>query len=96
MGRRPWIAIMGLAYKPNIEDLRESPALYIANRLAAEGLQLLVSEPNLDHHEEFTLVSPADATAQADVVVYLVAHREFFDLAVEPNKVLDFCGVTRR
>lgn len=94
-GRRPWIAIMGLAYKPNVEDLRESPALYVAERLTAERFQLLVSEPNLSHHDLFTLDSPGHAAAEADIVVYLVAHKEFFDTAVQPSKVLDFCGVTR-
>lgn len=95
LGRPAKVAAMGLAFKPNIDDLRESPSLYVARRLTAAGLDLVAVEPNIDSHDEFDLVSPADAVDQADVVAYLVAHKEFFGLPVVPSKVLDFCGVVK-
>lgn len=89
------IAIMGLAYKPDIDDLRESPALSIAQRLKVHGARLIACEPNLPSHPEFDLVSPERAVAGADLVVFLVAHREFKELETGEREVFDVCGVRR-
>ncbi|SER75216.1 UDP-N-acetyl-D-mannosaminuronic acid dehydrogenase [Vreelandella subterranea] len=93
-GREPHVACMGLAFKPNIDDLRESPALYVFQQLVAAGIQPLAVEPNLKTHASLTLTPWQEAAEKADVVVYLVAHREFKKLVVQGN-VLDFCGVTQ-
>jgi len=88
------VACMGLAFKPNIDDLRESPALWVFHQLVSAGIQPLAVEPNLEDHASITLTPWKEAAAKADFVVYLVAHREFQQLAVE-GQVLDFCGVTQ-
>src|SRR5688572_23557598 len=76
--KRARIACLGLAYKPDIDDLRESPALEVVQHLAATGeYDLRVVEPNLQQHAEFALVPLAQALEGADMVVFLVAHREF-------------------
>ena len=93
-GRKAKIACMGLAFKPDIDDLRESPALYIAKRLQADGLDILAVEPNIKSHKDFELVPYQDALAEADLVTFLVAHKEFKDLDIETD--LDFCGVLNR
>ena len=90
-GRKAKIACMGLAFKPDIDDLRESPALYITRRLIADGLDVMAVEPNIDDFEEFEIVDYKKALAEADVVAFLVAHREFKDL--DMSSALDFCGV---
>jgi UDP-N-acetyl-D-mannosaminuronic acid dehydrogenase len=90
-GRKPKVACMGLAFKPDIDDLRESPALYIAQRLKADDIDLLVAEPNIESYEEFQLVHYQDAIKQADIVTFLVGHKEFKNLHVDER--LDFCGV---
>lgn len=90
-GRKAKVACMGLAFKPDIDDLRESPALYIARRLKAEGLDILAVEPNIESHKEFEIVDYKDAIKQADVVTFLVAHKEFKKLDIKTD--LDFCGV---
>lgn len=92
--RRPVIGIMGLAYKPDIDDLRESPALEIARTLRERGFELAVCEPNLEEHAEFTLSSPEEIGSRADVLCYLVSHKEFKEPAPGERAVLDFCGVT--
>ena len=92
-GREPTVAAMGLAFKPDIDDLRESPSLYVARRLKSAGVHLVAVEPNIESHAEFTLLNAEDATREADIVVFLVAHRSFKDVPVIPSKVLDFCGV---
>ncbi len=93
-GRKAKVACMGLAFKPDIDDLRESPALYITKRLIADGLDVLAVEPNISKHKEFEVVNYKDALKQAGVVTFLVAHKEFKDLEVETD--LDFCGVTNK
>jgi len=58
------------------------------------GIEPLAVEPNLKKHASVTLTSWNDAATEADIVVYLVAHREFKKLEVK-GEVLDFCGVTQ-
>lgn len=90
--RKPVIACMGLAFKPNIDDLRESPAVMVVKALEEENLALLKVEPNLSNGKSEGLTEMYDAVKQADIVVFLVAHKEFFN--IQTNKpVLDFCGV---
>jgi len=91
---RPVVALMGLAFKPNIDDLRESPAVHVAESLKADsGLELLFVEPNLTEHDVFTLTSAKEAMEKADLVVFLVKHKEFFALMPSVKSSLDFCGV---
>jgi len=95
-GRKPSIAIMGLAFKPNIDDLRESPAKYIAQKVLqnANNEGYYIVEPNIESHKIFKLTNYETAADKADIVVFLVAHKEFKTLHLEKNKiVLDFCGV---
>ena len=96
--RKPVVALMGLAFKPNIDDLRESPAMEIVKELHADahGAELLVVEPNISEHREYLLTDASDAYAQADIVVFLTAHKPFFDLPfVKGKQILDFCGVRK-
>jgi len=97
--KKPKIACMGLAFKPDIDDLRESPALYITKRLIAEGLDILPVEPNIKKFDEFGIYDYKDAIKQADIIVFLVAHKEFKSLIINHEslitnkKILDFCGI---
>ncbi len=97
-GRKPSIALMGLAFKPNIDDLRESPAKYIAQKVLqnANNEEYYIVEPNIDSHTVFKLTDYNKAVGKADIIVFLVAHEEFKTLKLTSNKViLDFCGVLR-
>ncbi len=90
-GRKPKIAAMGLAFKPNIDDLRESPALNVVKSLVSNGIDVLAVEPNINNYETIEIHSVETAITQADIIVYLVAHREFKN--IEKSKfTLDFCG----
>jgi len=87
--RRPKIACLGLTYKPDIDDLRESPALHVAAALAADPeLELLLVEPHLQRSPIPTapLVGLDEALAAADILVVLVAHRQFRHL--RPDQLL--------
>lgn len=90
-GRKAKVACMGLAFKPNIDDLRESPALYITKRLIADGLDVLAVEPNIESYRDIEIVNYEKAVEEADIVTFLVAHKEFKELNIKTN--LDFCGV---
>ena len=95
-GRKPKIALMGLAFKPNIDDLRESPAKYIVQRVLqnANNEEYYIVEPNINTHNIFKLTELDIAVKNADIIALLVAHDEFKNLSSLANKVvLDFCGV---
>jgi len=98
-GRKPSVAIMGLAFKPNIDDLRESPAKYIAQKVLqdAQDEQYYIVEPNIEDHQVFKITNYKDAADKADIIVFLVAHDEFKTLNISSDKVvLDFCGVLNK
>lgn len=95
-GREPSIALMGLAFKPNIDDLRESPAKYIVQKVLqnANNEAHYVVEPNIEEHKIFKLTNYKLAAKKADIIVFLVAHDEFKSLVISKTKeVLDFCGI---
>lgn len=78
--KRPRIACLGLSYKPNIDDVRESPALGVVKALQATlDAELLVVEPHLRASplEGLALHEPEEALKKADIAVILVAHRQF-------------------
>ena len=90
----PKVAVLGLAFKPNIDDLRESPAMLITEQLAQrlpQG-QILAVEPNikelpakLAEFENVQLTELNDAIRDADIVLLLVDHDEI--KAVDPSAV---------
>ena len=95
-GYKPKVALMGLAFKPNIDDLRESPAKYIVQKVLqnVNNEEYYIVEPNIESHNVFKLTDYREAFEQADIVVYLVAHNEFKELPKKSNKkVVDFCGI---
>ena len=98
-GREPVVALMGLAFKPNIDDLRESPAKYIATKVMQghNNADFLIVEPNIEDHKVFKLTDYRDAYEKADIVAMLVAHNQFKELPWRDDKViLDFAGVFKR
>jgi UDP-N-acetyl-D-mannosaminuronic acid dehydrogenase len=98
-GRKASVAIMGLAFKPNIDDLRESPAKYIAQRILQDSHDdiCFIVEPNIIEHKVFKLTTTLEAIEKADIVIFLVAHNEFKNLKIGERKtILDFCGVTNK
>lgn len=81
------VACLGLAFKPNIDDLRESPAVEVAKQIMKVGCQVLAVEPNIEQlpvrlTDGMTLVSLETALEQADVLCVLVKHQPFV-VAVE-------------
>ena len=99
------IAALGLAFKPDVDDLRTSPAITVAAKLAElPGVTVLVAEPNvstlptaLSDKPNLKLVDLNQALREADLVVGLVAHKQFkaLDPAAVAQPVIDTCGIWR-
>lgn len=101
-GGKPKIAVCGLSFKPDIDDLRESPALEIAMALQEEfGAQVTAVEPNIEklpaRLSAIRLVDIAGAVEEADILLVLVGHRSFQCLAeadLRPNQhIIDVAGL---
>ena len=91
----PKVSCLGLSFKPNIDDLRESPAVLVVSRLLDLGVNVVSVEPNINEHNKFKL-SSFDDSLDADIIVILVKHQEFLN---KENKeklmnanTIDFCG----
>ncbi len=98
-GRKPVVAMMGVAFKPDIDDLRESPAKTIISKVmqGANNAHILVVEPNVKEHHVYKLTPYEQAYEEADIVAFLTAHTPFRSLPWRSDKViLDFCGIFKR
>lgn len=96
------VLLLGVSYKPNVEDLRESPALSIATQLSQDGtMQAFVSDPHVDQHILNSLfgeraVGIIEGIQKADIVVFLVAHDRFKVIdrkLLDHKQIIDYCGV---
>lgn len=96
LGRTPRIGCLGLAFKPNVDDLRQSPALHITTELLVAGLDVLACEPNLQDHATIKLHTLEYVLSEADLLVFLVAHSLYRELDLTDREVFDLCGVTEQ
>lgn len=95
--KNPTIACLGLAFKADVDDLRESPALRIARQLKQEDLgEVIACEPNITALEGMDLYSLDDAINTADIILLLVDHKPFRALSSTDLKekiIIDTRGV---
>ena len=95
--RKAKLACLGVAFKPDIDDLRESPAIQVTLALQAFGYDVAVVEPNIRSHELLRLITLDQALIEADIIAVLVKHKEFTEVAklggFSMGRVLDFCGI---
>jgi len=97
--KKPTISIMGLAFKANVDDLRESPSVEIAQKLVNLNIgDVLVCEPNIKEHSIFDLTSLDEAVSRADILVVLVDHSEFKSLSaakLSEKIIIDTRGIIK-
>ncbi len=82
------IAALGLAYKPNVDDLRESPAIEVVKELVAAGSKVSVYEPYDTDHAipgAITCTSLAEAAKDANIILLLVPHTQL--TAIKPEQI---------
>ncbi len=93
--KEPIVACLGLTFKPDIDDLRESPAVTVVDNLVQLGINIKVVEPNINEHDTFSLSNFEDVL-DSDLVVMLVKHREFYSENSQEKllivNTLDYCG----
>ena len=95
--RAPSIACLGLSYKPNSDDIRESPALSIVRQLIREGYDVFCVDPHITRALEFYITNTAPSLETGDIIVCLVAHDVFKKVSFPQGaQILDFCGLTER
>ena len=93
LNKEPIIGCLGLTYKPNVDDLRESPGLEITKNLFKEGFKILTCEPNIKTIKFFDLYNLDYVLNNSDIIVILVAHNEFKSINYNKNNILDFCYI---
>jgi len=95
-GIKPKIACLGLTFKPDIDDLRESKALKVAETLFDDGYKVTAVEPNISSHNKLDLISFTDAIEDSDIICILVKHKNFIftknKKKLSPIKIFDFCN----
>lgn len=90
------IACYGLAFKPDIDDLRESPALSIARTIAIQhSSEVLAVEPNIKilNEENIRLVTIDESLSKTDIHVMLVDHKQFKKIKLNDAFVIDTKGI---
>lgn len=91
------ICLLGLTYKPDVNDLRESPAYWIALELLGQGQEVVAVEPNLKRVPGVTLINLGSAIESDSLIVGLVAHHEFRQALASSlipiERFIDFCGL---
>ena len=94
------IGCLGLTYKANIDDIRESPALEIVHQLQQlHSGRVLVSDPYVKEAKGISLIPWTKTVTEADILVLLVDHREFLSLPTRRRrgqKIIDTRGIWRR
>ena len=95
-GEKPIIACLGLTYKANVNDTRESPSVQIIEALHSKDCNIVVIDPNVKSFQNFNLVSLSEGIKKANILVFLVKHREFENINIGrqmDNKIiLNFCS----
>jgi UDP-N-acetyl-D-mannosaminuronic acid dehydrogenase len=76
--KKPVIGCLGLSFKADVDDLRESPSVEIVRKLIQANVgEILISEPTLSKHSEFNLLPYEEVVAKSDIVLLLVDHKQF-------------------
>ena len=91
--KNPVVGIMGLTFKPDVDDIRESPALKISERLKSLDYSLLFCEPNINNLDSFNLVDIETILKNSDLIIFLVKHKEFLEIDLNQIQYLDFVGI---
>jgi len=95
-GYKPKIACLGMSFKPDIDDLRESKALEVIKSLLADKSDIVAVEPHIKSYMGLKLLKLSEAIEVSDIICILVKHTKFLKLEkkikIKKYEILDFCG----
>jgi len=94
--RKPIIGFMGISFKANIDDIRESPALKIVEKFYKFDKTIKICDPNINFLKNFPLNSLDETIYQADILIILVAHDIFKKINLSKKRIVDFCGILKK
>tara|TARA_Y100000589_G_scaffold122176_1_gene116525 strand:+ start:2037 stop:3239 length:1203 start_codon:yes stop_codon:yes gene_type:complete len=89
-GSKPKIGCLGLTFKPDVDDLRESPALKIVNELIMNEYDIYIAEPNIKEYKNIKIYQYNEVLNKADLIFILVSHKEFKSIVSDREKIYDF------
>ena len=87
------IGILGLTFKQDVDDIRESPAMLIAEKLIKQNYNIYPCDPNIKNKLNFNLFSLEETLTKSDLIIILVPHKEFKKLDLIKKNFLDFSGI---
>jgi UDP-N-acetyl-D-mannosaminuronic acid dehydrogenase len=79
----PKIAVLGLAFKGNIDDMRESPSLKVIDLLRTQNVNVVVYDPHVKSHIEGKVDSLEEVLDSADLMLLLTDHDEFRNIDIK-------------
>ncbi len=91
--RKPVVGCFGLTFKPDVEDLRNSPALTIVDSLIKQNFKIKVCEPNISKFRNLEISDVDDVITKSDLLIFLVAHSDFRNINLQGKDYIDFCGI---
>ncbi len=98
--RIPHLSCYGIAFKPDIDDLRESPAVKIVSKLLKKKIKVSIVEPNIvklpNNLNKATLMDASDSLKKADIHLFLVSHKEFKKLKPNTSYLIDTVGLFKK
>ena len=86
------IGIFGLTFKSDIDDVRESPALFITEKLIEKGNNLIICEPNITSYKNLVFANAEEIIEKADILILLVSHYQFKNLNFKNKEIINLCG----
>ena len=87
------VGCFGLSFKPNVDDLRQSPACQITNSLIDRGYHIKACEPNINNFGEIKIMDVNDLIKDSHLLIFLVAHKEFTLIDTKNKEVINLCGL---
>ncbi len=90
---KPKLCCLGITFKANVDDCRNSPALKIAKGLISKNFDVVCCDPNVKEIKSLIISSLENCLETCDLFICLVAHNEFKEINFENKKVIDFCGL---
>ncbi len=91
--KEPNLGIFGLTFKQDIDDMRESPALFITEKLIEFGYKIFICEPHIKKYKNFNILTAEEVIDKADILLLLVPHSSFKNLDLKNKNVIDLCGI---